>query len=78
METERKSHFLAHEMWQQQFETNRSHERSIQNSLNTVIKYNRKIQEENGLLQQKYNELLVNSGTDCSNVLKGVKKCTLF
>lgn len=60
IETERKSFKLANDMWQQQLELNKTHERTMQNSLNNISKLNRQLQDENDLLLQRNSEFALN------------------
>lgn len=72
VETERRSYTLANEMWHQQIELNKTHERTMQNSLNNVIKYNRQLQEENEILQQRNSEFALkysNASKDKTSLL---------
>lgn len=58
METERRSYLLANEMWHHQQEFHKSNERTIEISLSNLTKKNRQLEEENEILQQRYNEII--------------------
>lgn len=60
IESERRAHNLANEMWLQQAEVSRIQERAVQDSLNAIVKQNRRLLEDNENLMKKNEDLLSN------------------
>lgn len=57
-EAERRASVLANEMWLQQIEIGKTQEKTLQETLNSVVKQNRQLQIENESMYRKYEKLL--------------------
>lgn len=68
IEAERQSYLLANDMWHQQQQFNKSNERTMELSLNNLIKKNRQLQEENEIIQQRNAEMNMKYGRQTKDV----------
>lgn len=63
VDTERRVHSLANDMWLQQSEIYRNQERALQDTLNSMIKQNRQLQEDYESILRKNEKLQVQLGS---------------